>query len=347
MVMKKKGIEMQVHWIFILIAGAVILAFFFSVAAKQKSLSEEKLSITLSSNIEAVFAGAVESKGTAQPLMLPKGGIEFSCSEVCDCNFIIGSTATQFRDKIIFAPSSVEDQDAVAWSAEWKMPFRVTNLLYITNPNIKYYLIYLPGTNSERLFERVNKDLHPGLNLEVLDNPAGLSDILYEGFQETKFVFLDVPESQFNLETLDDDFSKTAVSAVNIHQNTITFYEKEPRELIFVSDSSPFVGEQFIFAAMFAADQQMYDCGLQSAFRKLFHVASVIKGRAELIQQSIADSKPECVYLLGDFDVLISASKQLSAGFDFAQGASSIMNAANNIEKENKNLILLSCPELY
>jgi len=42
----KRGIEMQFHWIFILIAGAIILAFFFSLVAKQKSLSEEKLSIS-------------------------------------------------------------------------------------------------------------------------------------------------------------------------------------------------------------------------------------------------------------------------------------------------------------
>lgn len=345
--MKKKGIEMQVHWIFILIAGAVILAFFFSVAAKQKSLSEEKLSITLSSNIEAVFAGAVESKKTAQPLMLPKDGIRFSCSEVCDCNFGIGSASTQFRDKIIFAPSFMEGPDAVVWAEEWKMPFRVSNLLYITNPNIKYYIVYLPGTNSERFFDRVSKILPPGLNLEILNNPSALSDVSYEGFQETKFVFLDVPDSEFSLESIDNDFRKAVVSAVNIHDSSVTFYEKSPRELVFISDSSPLIGEPFVFAAMFAADKKMYDCGLQSALKKLYYVASVIKGRAELIQQSISDSKPECVYLLNDFDVIVSASKQMSAGFDFSEGISSIIAAANNIEKENKNLILLSCPELY
>jgi hypothetical protein len=347
MEMRKKGFEMQVHWIFILIAGAVILAFFFSVATKQRSLSEQKLSITLSANIDAVFAGAVESKGTAQLLPLPAGGMEFSCSDVCDCNFIIGGKATSFKDKVIFAPSLLEDQDAVAWSNEWKLPFRITNFLYITNPNIKYYLVYIPGTNSERMLDRIEKIVPPSISMEILTDPSDLSAIPQEGFQETKFIFLDVPDTQVNLESLDKDFRKKDVSAVNIHQNTITFFEKEQNDLVFNSDSSPFVGEPLMFAAIFAADKQMYDCGLQSAFKKLNHVASVIYGRAKLIQQNLTVTKPECVYLLNDFQNLISISEQFSRGFDFTQGIGGLATAANNIEKENKNLILLSCPEIY
>ena len=325
--MKKRGLEMQAHWIFILIAGAIILAFFFSIVAKQKSLSEQKISITLSSNIEAVFSGAIESKGTAQLLTVPSGGIEFSCSEACECNFWIGAKATSFRDKIIFAPALVIDQDATAWS--------------------KYYIVYVPGTNSARMYDRINKTLPPGLNIAVLKNPGAISDVPYEGFQETKFVFLDVPDSDVNLESLDSDFRKKHVTAVNIHQNTITFYEKEPKELYFTSGSSPFVGEALMFGAMFSADKQMYDCGLQSSFSKLNHVAQIIYGRAKLIQQNLTMTKPECVYVLDDFTNLIQLSSQFSTGLEFSQNIGGIVTAANSISKENKNLILLSCPEMY
>jgi hypothetical protein len=342
----KRGIEMQFHWIFILIAGAVILAFFFSLVAKQKSLSEEKLSITLSSNMEAVFSGAIESKGTAQPLPVPKGGMEFSCSESCVCDFRIGSKVTSFRDKIIFAPSLIEGQDALAWSNEWKLPFRVTNFLYITNPNVKYYVIYVPGTQGERMFDRINKTLPPGLNIAVLKDPD-VSDVPYEGFQETKFVFLDIPDSQVNLEALDSDFRKKQVSGVDIHQSTITFYEKLPNELVFTSASSPFVGEPLIFAAMFSADKQMYDCGLKTAFFKLNHVARIIYGRTKLIQKDISIIKPECTYRLDDFEILIERSAVLSADVEFSQSISDVVGAANAIERENMNAILLSCPEIF
>lgn len=343
---RKRGIEMQFHWIFILIAGAIILAFFFSLVAKQKSLSEEKLSITLSSNIEAVFSGAIESKGTAQPLSIPKGGIEFSCSESCVCVFQIGNKATSFADKIIFTPSLIEGQDAVAWSNEWKLPFRVTNFLYMTNPNVKYYFVYVPGRNGEKMFDRINKTLPPGLNAVVLKD-ADVSDIPYEGFQETKFVFLDIPDSDINLESLDSDFRKKKVSAVNIHENAITFYEKQPNELVFDSAASPFAGEPLMFAAVFSADKQMYDCGLKAAFFKLNHVASIIYDRAKLIQDSIAVAKPECTYRLDDFDVLIDRSAKLSADVEFSQSISDVISSAGAIERENKNAIFLSCPEIF
>ncbi|MBD3304657.1 hypothetical protein GF343_05965 [Candidatus Woesearchaeota archaeon] len=344
--MNKRGLEMQAHWIFILIAGAIILAFFFSVVVKQKSLSEQKISITLSANIEAVFSGAIESKGTAQLLSVPKDGIMFACSEGCECNFWIGDKATSFRDKIIFAPELVVGQDATAWSNEWKLPFRVTNFLYLTNPNVKYYIVYMPGTNSERLFDRINQTLPPGLNVQVLTD-LDVSGIPYEGFQETRFVFLDVPDSDVNLAGLDRDFRKKDVSAVNIHQNTITFYEKEPGELYFTSGTSPFVGEALMFASIFSADKQMYDCGVQAAFSKLNHVAQVIYGRARMIQQNLTMAKPECVYVLDDFNALIELSGKFSTGAGFSQKIPGLAAAANAIAKENKNLILLSCPEIY
>ncbi|MBW2973333.1 hypothetical protein KY346_02990 [Candidatus Woesearchaeota archaeon] len=345
--MKKRGFEMQFHWIFILIAGAVILAFFFSVVAKQKSLSEQKLSITLSENIEAVFSGAIESKGTAQLLAMPKGGLSFSCSEACDCNFWIDDKATSFSDKILFAPSLIEGQDAVAWSNEWKMPFRITNFLYITNPNIKYYLVYEAGKN-DRLFDRINKSFPPGLNVAVLRDPNEVEDVPYEGYPETKFIFLDVVNPEINLMGMDSDFKREEVSAINIqpNANSITFYEKTPKEIEFTSKSSPFAGEPWIFAAIFAADKQMYDCGLRAAFLKLSHVAQVIYGRAKMIQANITQIKPECTYLLDSFDVLIESSKSFVNQLDFSS-ISGIAQAADDIERENKNIILLSCPEIY
>lgn len=344
--MKKRGLEMQAHWIFILIAGAIILAFFFSVVVKQKALSEQKISIALSSNMGAVFSGAIESKGTAQLLSVPKQGIIFSCSEACECSFWIGGKATQFGDKIIFAPNTVIGQDAVAWSNEWKLPFRAANFLYITNPNVRYYFVYVPGTSGERLLAGINKSLPPGLNAGFLAGPD-VSSVPYGGFQETRFVFLDVPDSDVRLEKLSRDFRKKKVSAVNIRQNTVTFYEKMPGELYFTSGVSPFVGEALLFAAVFAADKQMYDCGLQSSFAKLNRVANVIHGRAVQIQKNLSLSKPECVYVLDDLRVLADLSGRFSVSMDFLQSIGGITNAANSVERENKNLILLSCPEMY
>jgi len=59
MAIKKKGvIEVQFNWIFILIIGAIILFFFFSIVKTQKTVSEKKISTTVRRDIRAILTGA-------------------------------------------------------------------------------------------------------------------------------------------------------------------------------------------------------------------------------------------------------------------------------------------------
>lgn len=347
--MSKKAFTMQFHWIFILIAGAIILAFFFSLVQKQRVLSEEKLSITLATDIEAVFSGAIESKGTAQPLPVPKTGIAFSCSEACECNFWIGNKATSFRDKIIFAPDLVTGQDAVAWAQDFKLPFRIVNFLYFTNPNIKYYFVYNPSnSDSLRLYNQINKSIPPGLNLAVLTSVNQVRSVPYEGFQETKFVFLDVAVGENDLAAMDRDFRKEIVSAVafDYDNKIVSFFDKAAKELDFTKKGSVFLDDTTLFAAVFAADKQLYECGLMAAFARASHVAQVVYERASLIQANITQSRPECSYDLQPLQNIINNVKKLSAGLDVPT-VTSLVGAKGDLERENKDIIRLSCPEIY
>ena len=56
--MKKGQIQVTFNWIYITIAGAVILLFFFGIVVKQKAASEEKLSIEVVRILESILTGA-------------------------------------------------------------------------------------------------------------------------------------------------------------------------------------------------------------------------------------------------------------------------------------------------
>ena len=75
----KRGIEIQFNWVFILIAGGVILAFFFTIVTKQQTLSTERLAVQLSRDLDTVFSAAIAAKGVAQVLSIPRGGVVFDC----------------------------------------------------------------------------------------------------------------------------------------------------------------------------------------------------------------------------------------------------------------------------
>ena len=70
---KKTQLAMPFHWIFIIIAGALILLFFVSIIYKQKAVAEEKLSITLISAVEEILAGSgVGEEETQNVIDIPK-----------------------------------------------------------------------------------------------------------------------------------------------------------------------------------------------------------------------------------------------------------------------------------
>jgi hypothetical protein len=360
--MNRRGIELQFNWIFILIAGAVILAFFFSVVQKQRSLSEQKLSITLASQMDAIYSGAIESKGTTQPLATPRPGLAFSCSEACECNYYIGNRATEFRDKLLFAPAVIRGEDGIAWSVEWKLPFRIANFLLLTSPRVKYYLVYEQGdAQSEQAHARVIKQFPREINAETLRSASDVYNrIVPQGYDHTRFIFIGTDDAP-RLESLNRDFDGESVSAVWLRPRSgqseeVVFYEKaDPDELDFNAYSLLLAGDASIYAAMFAADHSMYGCVMKRAFGKLATVARVHAKRADELQiELLAQGRPECPYILqnlqnvADAAGIISAAARLSPEDPDAPIAlSNILSEQGTLQQQNNNLILQSCPELY
>ncbi len=347
----KRGIELQFHWIFILIAGAIILAFFFSVVQKQRALSEQKLSITLSAQMDAIYTGAIESKGTTQRLVTPQPGVGFSCTEVCECVYSIGSKAAEFRDKLLFAPDFIKGQDAVAWSIEWKLPFRIANFLLLTNPGIKYYLVYEAGNPvSEQLYNRLSRALPAEINHEALRSPDAVYSLVPQGYAHTRFIFLGT--SPPDLRRLNIEFAGEGVSGVLVDPDAqrVVFYEKTgDEELEFNEYPSLLAGDQTVYAAFVSADHQMYDCVMKRAFEKVRVLALVQSRRAAMLQDSMA-GRPECAYILQDLDSVAQAAGQLASGTSLlgqepAMGV--VLGAQSELKRQNDNLVLQSCPELF
>ena len=61
---RKAQIETQFNWLFILVAGAVILIFFAGIVIKQKSSSEQKIAENVMTDLQSIFTGGSVSTGT-------------------------------------------------------------------------------------------------------------------------------------------------------------------------------------------------------------------------------------------------------------------------------------------
>jgi len=354
--MNKKAVDVQFNWIFVLIAGAVILAFFFSVVQKQRALSEEKLAIALSSQMDAIFTGAIERQSTIQTLVTPQPGIAFACSDVCECTYRIGSKSTEFRDKILFAPALIKDQDALAWAVEWERPFRIANFLLLTNPTIKYYLIYDkddPTTQSPQLFARLSKGLPKELNIETLQYPDRISGLTPQGYAETRFIFLSTPQKP-TLESLNSGFAKEDVSGLWIDadgQQAIFYEKRDSGKPSFDSYPTALAGDATAYGAMFAADHDMYNCMMRRAFRQMDIIARISAERAKLLQQAMDAQNPpraECAYDAQHLTGVAGDAAKLATAFpDDKEALGAIAAAQAELKRENDNLFPQSCPVIY
>lgn len=370
MAINKKAVEMQFHWIFILIAGALILGFFFSFALKQRAVGQERLQYTLLSQVDDILAKSQLKGGTAQHIPTPRQGIGFSCTQGCDCAFQIDNAQRQFNLPI-FSPELIRGQDTFIWSMEWEQPYRVTNFLFLTNPEHKYYLVYDPqNSNSVKLHSELTKNIPPAItqNNEIITQfnyqnvtIGELSNLEAEDF-EHKFIFIQTNP------TVPSDFNRVAAQAIQVGETTITFLSKTTRQNTFQeNDIQRHIGLTSIYAAIFAQDGAMYTCGIEHALGKLATTSKVLAHRAAEIQKATLCTETEGGCLFGApiticqnpnidvcqstipgsiIDLLCQQNKEANSALGNLN-VNALDLLKNRLDTENRKLLQQSCPEVF
>src|SRR3989344_1238010 len=146
--LKKKAFEMQLHWIFILFAGAMILSVIFTVVVKQRSLANENLAISLGKALNTFLVKSSEAGGTKLPIdEFSDFKLGFSCSDFCDCRFDVSGVSQPLNDKIVFAPKLIDKAEFTLWTLPWNVPFRVDNFVFLIPDSTKFYVVSSDSSN--------------------------------------------------------------------------------------------------------------------------------------------------------------------------------------------------------
>jgi len=337
----KASIQMQFNWIFVLIAGAVILAAFFAFIQKQRYNSQQKIADTLIKDIETLATVAGTGKG-AEPIQTPRIKMGFVCDVDCSCNIEVGRWTRSFREKIIFSPEYIEGTSMVLWGMPWHVPFRATNFLFITNRNVKYFFIYSDDSFSRNIYQKFREVIPAGLDFEFSKIDLFISE--NDDYEKTKFVFLGVDPGPLDL-FIHESFKKADVSAVILDQGSVTFFEKtSSKSLSFDEISFPYVGRASLFAATFAEKPIQYKCNMQKAFKKLSNAANLLEIRAEVLDQEFVGSPLACGYLDAVSDFATYKTVAQEAAFDLLNLGSF---PAGGLEQKNNALLIEGCPLIY
>ena len=359
MVGKKGEIEIQFNWILILIAGALIFLFFFSIINWVRDSSDKGISLTIARNLDAILTGASIPRDTVDIIdSIPFEKIEFSCD-----GYIVDKSVNSrpISNKIIFSPTRLEKGVLVTWSFSWSVPFRIVNFLHLSSPKIRY--IFITGDVTNDLFRYLNetfpKELSPEFYSPANSPPPSFDD--YNNYK-VRIVYIDTTYDSnhiLNFRGLDaEDVTALHIQSGSGLGGDVTFYKKtspavsSPSFNCYLTSDCPGSSSKYfayasLLGAIFSESPEDYECNMEKAFLRMNSIASIYRRRAEALKQyySLSGGEPNfsCEQT---YSFAISILQNLET-LDFSSGIGGMDALYSQLESENENAQSRSCALIY
>ncbi len=360
MVKSKSGqVEITFNWLYVLLAGMVILLFFVGIVFKQKATSEEKLASDVVHVLESIFtAGSVseKTKNFVDTSGLVDYTLYFQCLDgVGEFGIVNNPARVENTITPVFAPEELQTSKLIIWSLPYYLPYKITDFLFITSSNTKYFILGDGNGFAEEFMDATEGFTREKISLQDLNtiNPGNLFQI--------RIIDLDgaiLEDSQIPLPLA----AAPRLTAVSFQGNNINYYQKNTEskwEWLNRNDPLSIVSlggkrDAAKYAVIFAADQEQYRCNMEKAFRRLMFVTEVYTKKVRELETYYAQKQipaGECLgYVNGFTDNLVHAINLQTAygtlcASNFAS-CSEVLRSASIIKSLN-NEMRRQCVTLY
>lgn len=265
----KKGVDIQLTWIFVLITGAVIFVFFMSVVSKQNALADDKTALAVKSRLSGVMLVASAGSHAFNTFEAASIPLQFSCDDPGTAAFQVGSRGAQDQlYGVVFTQSRLEGKVLQTWSLDWLIPYRAATFLLVTNERTKF-IFYKPGP-AENFMNWLLADFPEQLSksvITVVPDPSLRSS----GFDTYVIVQLN------GQEIADDQWDGFTKSSERVYVLTIApNANREFGEIGFKQLRSPdpartdgpgyYYRKEMLYGAFFSPELPMYSCMMRRAF---------------------------------------------------------------------------------
>lgn len=297
---KKAQFELTFNWIYILIAGAVILLFFVGIVTKQKVASEEQLAVEVVRVMESILTGAAVSENTKN-LNIDTSGLAdytlyFNCEEgLGEYGIKDKGARVEVPLEAIFSPREIKTTQLQTLSLPYKLPFKIMDMLIVTSANSKYFLLgegrfaieFLNATEGFNV-EKVSPsaDFKPGSNFQVR-----IIDLMGNIIQQNA----NVPANLVGV--ADDKVTAVSFGRVNGGEQATYFQKKDRKwertgqvELISLGEER----NAAKMSAIFAADADLYQCNFRKVLVRLRLLEQIYGQKLERIEDYSLNVNPWC-----------------------------------------------------
>lgn len=345
---KKAIIEVQFNWIFVLIAGSLILLFFMAIVNWQRGVAETNLAKEVRNNLGTIIThsklGTEESRENA--IRTPNKKINFICEDAAS-SFNIEKTGVSesLATTVLFSPDYIQGREMITYAMKWKSPFFITNFLYITSPQVRYVLVK-DNANAEIAAKAQEfYDLLPEkISKEIIDL-SEIKDIKDKNNYKIKFVFFNLAAETIDVSAARDFFDKVKnqITAVNIKNEEVAFYTYIRDARAFQqTEKYNFLEMPSLIGAIFAENGKNYKCNMEKAFRK-YKIMSYLYGERNKLLSDDAANCPHYANLDALNDAITGAlNNDLESSY-----IATIKIKANELVEKNSNAEAASCPLIY
>jgi len=323
--LKRGMIGLQFNWIFILVSGAIILILFTGIVMNQKDTSKITTNTLILRNLVTILSSSEVSTGTTYSIKLPKTKIKYECNK-----FSIDGISKQIDGMNVFAPSALVSNNIISMTLDWNIPYKVTNLIYLTNPSIRYVFV------SDNFAKDIHDALPSGVSKDYYNN---LNAIKNKNDDEVRIVFFgQVPAFPSSLEG-----AKVTALGVNgvKDKGSVEFFDVEDNKFV-NKGKSYYIRESILLGAIFSDDIEIYECVMKNVFEKLNVVSQVYERKTDSLMLMYKDQQCEQFYDPGSIEMI----KESSVIFSHSNINIIDINA-KNLKLQNKQSQLFSCPSIY
>jgi len=363
--LKKRGaLELQFNWIFVLIVGALIVAFFIVVIQKQLQTSEYETQLTLQTKLNTLMQNAKSSPGTTFVVPLKD---ELRTLDLCTAGLYINDNRELRIDlDTAFSPDLIKSvrDEIILWVLPWEMPFEATNFVYVTSPDVRYVMVGKEnGYADDILNDPRRTSLPEDLTKERVD-PDKLQTIFDENNYKVRFVFfVDIPSDNCKNNIEVNSQLKGDITAVCIKPKEggldgwgeVQYYKFEDGKLVQNGGLTYYLGRPSLFGAIFAQDKNQFDCVMNQGYKRLAMITELYKRRTDslALYYSIEEEDSPC-YLSGIYDFAFDALEGMSNTLEESVGEDRVKNlytdafsSLSSVSSMNYKTSLKSCPTIY
>ncbi len=335
----KKAFEIQFNWIFVLVAGALILLFFAGIIVKQKSVTEVTSQNSLLKSIDAIITGASVTTDTTKIERIQSINLQVECNRVS-----VGRVSKQYQNLILFAPGTIKGDNPVWQTIAFNEPYKVTNFLYMTSPQVRYIIL-----GNDPILNYINKTLPASISKEYPDIiPLTIAN---KNNYKVRFVFgrstnpIDNYLTNFQ-QIPDEDVTAIKIISGDLEKGEVEFFEKG-KNLKWVSKGkSPYLAKSSLIGSVYSDSKELYDCSMKNAFSRFGLVTKTYTERTNNLKNDLFLTRPDCRTTYENSIALLNKEEMKKPKLDaFEMGKTSI--AAKSISDLNQEAKRLSCPLIY